>query len=77
MVMPPIDLTRFDCTDPGKGPWKVVPNLPKRSVDIRHARNGFVHHVFYGTRTERTEEQAEVQATALCALLNHFKAKRP
>jgi hypothetical protein len=36
-----------------------------------------VHRVFYGTRTKRTQEDATAQATALCAVLNAFKAKRP
>jgi hypothetical protein len=33
--------------------------------------------VYYGTRTERTQEDAEIQAMALCAVLNALKAKRP
>jgi hypothetical protein len=32
--------------------------------------------VYYGTRTERTREDAEEHATALCAVLNALKAKR-
>lgn len=32
--------------------------------------------VYYGTRTERTLEDAEQQATALCAVLNALRAKR-
>jgi hypothetical protein len=48
-----------------------------RSVNIRHNRSGYVHRVYYGTRTKRTQEDAEVQATAMCALLNALKAKRP
>ena len=67
----------MDCTNPGKGPWKVVQDLANRSVNVRHSRSGYVHRVYYGTRTERTEEDAEVQATAICALLNALKAKRP
>jgi hypothetical protein len=72
-----LNLQRLDCTAPGPGPWKVFPDIGNRSVNIRHTRNGHVHRVFYGTRTKRTQEDATAQATALCAVLNAFKAKRP
>jgi hypothetical protein len=75
--MSTVDLRRLDCTDPGRGPWKVVPDLGKRSINLRHSRSGYVHRVYYGTRTNRTQEDAEAQATAMCAVLNVFKAKRP
>jgi hypothetical protein len=75
--MATVDLRRFDCTNPGRGPWKVVPDLGNRSINLRHATNGYVHRIYYGTRTQRTQEDAEAQATAMCAVLNAFKAKRP
>ncbi|MDB5266803.1 MAG: hypothetical protein JWN89_618 [Parcubacteria group bacterium] len=71
------DLTRLDVTTPGRGPWKVVPDVRNRSINVRHERSRFIHRVFYGTRTERTEAEAEVQATALAAVLNVLKVKRP
>ena len=70
------NLRRLDCTNPGRGPWGIVPDLANRSVKVRHSRSGFVHRVYYGTRTKRTLEDATVQATALCAVLNTLKAKR-
>ncbi len=76
-MMENVNLRRLDCTNPGRGPWKVVPDIGNRSINIRHARNGHVHRVYYGTRTKRTQEDAEAQATAMCAVLNVFKAKRP
>jgi hypothetical protein len=45
-------------------------------VRVRHARTRSTHTIFYGTRTERTREDAEEYATALCAVLNALKAKR-
>jgi hypothetical protein len=75
--MLPVDLRRLDCTDPGRGPWKVVPDIANRSINLRHRKSGYIHRVYYGTRTERTQEDAETQATAMCALLNALKAKRP
>ena len=75
--MPTLDLRRLDCTEPGRGPWRVVPDIRNRSINIRHVRSRFIHRVYYGTRTERTQEEAEMQATALCAVLNALKAKRP
>jgi hypothetical protein len=76
--MPPVaDLRRLDCTDPGKGPWRVVPDVANRSINLRHSRSGYIHRVYYGTRTKRTMEDAEAQAIAMCAVLNLLKAKRP
>jgi hypothetical protein len=75
--MPPVELKRLDCTNPGRGPWKVVPDIRNRSINVRHQRSRYIHRVYYGTRTERTQEEAEAQATALCAILNLLKAKRP
>jgi len=72
-----VDLSRLDCTNPGRGPWKVVPDVRSRSINVRHQRSRFIHRVYYGTRTERTQEEAEIQATALCAVLNALKSKRP
>ncbi|MES2177877.1 MAG: hypothetical protein V4550_08405 [Gemmatimonadota bacterium] len=78
MALPPApDLKKLDCTNPGRGPWRVIPDIANRSINIRHQRSHFVHKVYYGTRTERTEEDAERQAVALCAVLNALKAKRP
>lgn len=75
--MTEIDLRRLDCTNPGRGPWKMVPDIKNRAVLVRNSRSGYSHKVYYGTRTKRTQEDAEVQATGLCALLNALKAKRP
>ena len=55
----------------------MVPDIRNRSINIRHVRSRFIHRVYYGTRTERTQEEAETQATALCAVLNALKSKRP
>ncbi len=75
--MPEVNLRRLNCTVPGKGPWHTVPDLSDRSILIRHRRSKYTHRVYYGTRTGRTQEDAERQAMALCAVLNAFKAKRP
>jgi hypothetical protein len=75
--MPPVELSRLDCTNPGRGPWKVVPDIRNRSINVRHQRSRYIHRVYYGTRTDRTQEEAEAQAVALCAILNLLKAKRP
>lgn len=75
--MPPVELKRLDCTNPGRGPWKVVPDIRNRSINVRHQRSRYIHRVYYGTRTDRTQEEAEMQAVALCAILNLLKAKRP
>ncbi len=48
----------------------------KRRVRIRNSRSKSVYVVYYGTRTERTLEDAERHATALCATLNALRAKR-
>lgn len=71
------NLRRLDCTDPGRGPWRLVVDTANRSVNIQHRRNRFIHRVYYGTRTERTQDDAVIQATALCAVLNAVGAKRP
>lgn len=55
----------------------MVSDVANRSINVRHRRSGFVHHVYYGTRTKRTQEDAETQAIAMCAVLNLLKAKRP
>ena len=75
--MLPAELSRLDCTDPGRGPWRVMPDLANRSINIKHRKSGYLHRVYYGTRTERTQEDAETQAVALCAVLNLLKSKRP
>ena len=48
----------------------------RRCYVVKHLRTRSKQVVFYGTRTERTREAAEEQATALCAVLNALKAKR-
>ena len=73
----PIDLRRLDCTNPGRGPWRVVPDLGNRSINLQHRTSSYIHRIYYGTRTERTQEDAEIQAVAMAALLNALKAKRP
>jgi len=55
----------------------VVPDIANRSINVRHSKSRYIHRVYYGTRTERTQEDAEAQAMALCAVLNALKAKRP
>lgn len=74
--MPNTDLRRFDLTDPGRGPWKTDIDIANRAVNARNTKTRFIHPVYYGTRTNRTIEDAETQATALCAVLNFLKAKR-
>ena len=76
MTTPP-ELRRLNCTVPAKGPWSVVSGVANRSVNVRNRRSGYVHRVYYGTRTKRTQEDAETQAIAMCAVLNLLKAKRP
>jgi hypothetical protein len=75
MTLP--DLRRLNCTDPGRGPWRLALDVANRSVNLQHRRNRYIHRVYYGTRTQRTQEDAMIQATALCAVLNAVKAKRP
>lgn len=70
------ELTKVDCSEPGRGAWHLLPRPERRCFEVRHQRTGSKHTIFYGTRTERTLEDAEVHATALCALLNVLKAKR-
>ena len=75
--MPEIDpLRRLDCTTTGRGPWKMGLDVKSRAVLVHNSQSGFRHKVYYGTRTERTQEDAEIQAIALCAVLNVCKAKR-
>lgn len=54
-----------------------MPDISNRAILVKNTRSGFAHKVYFGTRTERTQEGAEIQATALCAVLNVLKAKRP
>ena len=75
-LMTQIDLRRLNCTLPGRGPWKVFPDISNRAILVKNTRSNFSHKVYFGTRTERTQEDAEIQATALCAVLNALKAKR-
>jgi hypothetical protein len=69
-------LRRLDATDPGRGAWRVLPRPERRSFVIEHRRTRSRMTVFYGTRTERTLEDAEAHAIAMCAVLNALKAKR-
>lgn len=73
---PTSELRRVDCTSPGRGAWRVIARPERRSYLIEHRRTESQLVVYYGTRTERTRENAEEQATALCAVLNALKAKR-
>jgi hypothetical protein len=75
--MSQVNLRRLNCTDAGKGPWHSVPDLSNRAIKVQNRRSHFIHYVYYGTRTKRTQEDAETQAIALCAILNAVKAKRP
>lgn len=75
-AVPASDLRRVDCTEPGRGAWRVIARPERRCYDVRHQRTASKHTIFYGTRTERTREDAEQYATALCALLNVLKEKR-
>jgi hypothetical protein len=70
------DLRRVDCTEPGRGPWRVIGRPERRCYQVRHQRTASKHTIYYGTRTERTREDAEEYAIALCALLNALKEKR-
>jgi hypothetical protein len=69
-------LRRVDCTQPGRGPWRLLARPERRCYQVRHQRTRSLHTIYYGTRTERTREAAEEQATAMCAVLNALKAKR-
>ncbi|HTK48585.1 MAG TPA: hypothetical protein VL328_11485 [Gemmatimonadaceae bacterium] len=69
-------LRRIDATDPGRGAWRVLPRPERRCFLVEHRRTRSRMTVFYGTRTERTIEDAEAHATAMCAVLNALKAKR-
>jgi hypothetical protein len=69
-------LRRLDCSAPGRGSWSLVIEPEKRRVRVIRRRSKSAYTVFYGTRTERTLEDAERYATALCAVLNALKAKR-
>ena len=69
-------LCRVDCTAPGRGAWKVTARPERRCYVVEHRRTRSKQVIYYGTRTQRTAEDAEVHATALCAVLNALKAKR-
>lgn len=69
-------LHRVDCTDPGGGPWRVLPRPKRRCFLVEHRRTRSRLTVYYGTRTERTVEDAEAHAIAVCAVFNALKAKR-
>lgn len=69
-------LDRVNCTEIGRGSWRLIPKPENRCFQVRHQRTGSKHTVYYGTRTERKLEDAEAHATALCAVLNALKAKR-
>jgi hypothetical protein len=73
---PSPSLRRVDCTDPGRGAWRVLARPRRRAYLIEHRRTRSRLTIYYGTRTERTREDAEQQATAVCAVLNALKAKR-
>lgn len=70
------DLRRVNCTEPGRGAWHVLFEPEKRRYRIRHNRTASSCIVYYGTRTQRKIEEAEVHATAICATLNALKARR-
>ena len=72
----PTNLRRLDCSTAGKGPWKIVVEPKRRRVRVVRRGNTSTYTIFYGTRTERTVEDAEQYATAMCAVLNALKAKR-
>jgi hypothetical protein len=72
----PSDLHCVDCTDPGRGAWRVLARPKRRCYLVEHRRTLSRLTVYYGTRTERTVEDAEQHATAVCAVLNALKAKR-
>lgn len=69
-------LFRVHCTAFGHGAWRLRLRPDRRCYQVRHQRTGSMYTVYYGTRTERTVENPEKQATALCAVLNALKAKR-
>lgn len=72
LTMPTVDLRRLDCTNVGRGPWKAAPDISSRAVLVKNSRSGFSYKVYYGTRTKRPEEDATVQATAMCATRPHL-----
>ncbi len=69
-------LRRVNLTEAGKGAWRILLEPEKRRYRVVHSRTKSSYTVFYGTRTQRSVEAAEVHATALCAALNAIKAKR-
>ena len=69
-------IQRVNCAEPGRGAWKVLVEQTRRRIRVRNSRTKADYVVYYGTRTERTQEQAELHATAMCAVLNALKAKR-
>jgi hypothetical protein len=71
-----LDLRRVNCAEPGKGAWRLLIEPERRRVRVRHSWTKSTYTVFYGTRTQRTREDAEVLATALCATLNALKTRR-
>lgn len=76
LSIPELPPRRVDCTTPGGGSWRVIARPQRRCYLVEHRRSKTKQIVFYETRTERTREQAEEQATAICAVLNALKAKR-
>src|SRR4051812_10153038 len=69
-------LRRVDHTAAGRGAWRVIACPKRRSYVVEHRPNRSRLIVYYGTRTERSCEDAEEQATALCAAVNALKVKR-
>ncbi len=73
---PTVSLSRVNCTDPGRGSWRLTALPGRRCFLVQNQRTKSRHAIFYGTRTRRTIDDAERHATALCAVLNALKAKR-
>ncbi|HEV7992517.1 MAG TPA: hypothetical protein VGP25_11875 [Gemmatimonadaceae bacterium] len=73
---PDRSLRRVDCTAPGRGAWRVTAHPERRCFVVDHRRTKSKQVIYYGTRTQRTVEDAETHATALCAVLNALNAKR-
>jgi hypothetical protein len=68
-------LRRLDCTEPRRGPWITDLNVKQRAYILKNRKSAQQHKVYYGTRTGRTQEDAEAQAVAMCAVLNVLKSK--
>ena len=75
-ALPDRSLRCVDCTTTGSGAWRLLARPERRCFVVEHRRTKSKQVIYYGTRTERTVDDAERHATAICAVLNALKAKR-